>query len=101
MDSQKGTVSTVGPLDRETRSLHVIPIYALDSGIGGAVFDITTLLLTVTDINDHAPRFTQAACRLLAVPENSDLAPIRTMVAIDEDEGLNAQITYSITGILY
>lgn len=61
-------------------------------------FDITTLHITITDVNDHAPEFRPGSCYPLFVPENNELAVIHTVVATDLDEGANAEIFYSIIG---
>jgi protocadherin-16/23 len=50
------------------------------------------------DVNDHAPEFGLGTCYPVAVPENSDLAVIHTVVATDRDIGSNGEVTYSITG---
>uniref|UniRef100_A0A1A9WW10 Cadherin domain-containing protein n=1 Tax=Glossina brevipalpis TaxID=37001 RepID=A0A1A9WW10_9MUSC len=59
-------------------------------------FDVATLQITITDINDHAPEFRPGSCYSLSVPENSEPAVIHTVVATDLDEGANADILYSI-----
>lgn len=64
-----------------------------------AQFDVTTLVVKVTDVNDFAPEFRPRSCYPLAVPENSELAIIHTVVATDLDDGLNGDIIYSITGM--
>jgi protocadherin-16/23 len=52
----------------------------------------------VIDVNDHTPEFRPGTCYPVAVPENSDLAVIHTVVATDLDIGPNGEVTYSITG---
>lgn len=64
-------------------------------------FDTTTLIVKISDINDHAPQFRPGSCYPLSVPENSDLAIIHTIVAMDLDDGPNGAIIYSITGNTY
>lgn len=61
-------------------------------------FDVATIVIRVTDVNDHAPEFRPGSCYPLAIPENSDLSIIHQVVATDLDEGPNGDITYSITG---
>ncbi|XP_075153661.1 dachsous cadherin-related 1 [Haematobia irritans] len=61
-------------------------------------FDVATLHITITDVNDHAPEFRPGSCYALSVPENSDLAVIHTIVATDLDEGANGEIVYTIIG---
>lgn len=61
-------------------------------------FDVATIVIRITDVNDHAPEFRPGSCYPLAIPENSDLSIIHQVVATDLDEGPNGDITYSITG---
>lgn len=61
-------------------------------------FDVATIVIRITDVNDHAPEFRSGSCYPLAIPENSDLSIIHRVVASDLDEGPNGDITYSITG---
>jgi hypothetical protein len=63
-------------------------------------FDVATIVIRITDVNDHAPEFRPGSCYPLAIPENSDLSIIHQVVATDLDEGPNGDITYSITGKL-
>lgn len=64
----------------------------------GDQFDVTTIVVRVTDVNDHAPEFRLGSCYPLAVPENSEDAVVHTVVATDLDDGPNGDITYTITG---
>lgn len=61
-------------------------------------FDVATLHITITDVNDHEPEFRPGSCYALSVPENSDLAVIHTIVATDLDAGANGEIVYTIIG---
>uniref|UniRef100_A0A8C5MD56 Cadherin domain-containing protein n=1 Tax=Leptobrachium leishanense TaxID=445787 RepID=A0A8C5MD56_9ANUR len=82
------------PLDRETQNIHELILTAMDGGnpirTGTAVISIT-----VTDVNDNFPIFTQDIYKV-SVSENT---PINTTIlhvtATDQDEGSNAQTTYS------
>lgn len=61
-------------------------------------FDVATIVVRVTDVNDHAPEFRPGSCYPLAIPENSDFSIIHTVIATDLDEGANGDISYSIIG---
>jgi protocadherin-16/23 len=113
VDSLRGIVTTKGTFDRETKDLYTLPIYVMESlttqiksGANGnfksnkikSQFDVATIVIRITDINDNAPEFRPSSCYPLAIPENSDLSIIHQVVATDLDEGLNGDITYSITG---
>ncbi|XP_053692497.1 protein dachsous [Sabethes cyaneus] len=108
VDSIRGIVTTRGPFDRESKDLYTIPIYVTEQNRFKSAasktskdlsqFDVATLVVRITDVNDHAPEFFPGSCYPLAVPENNELSVIHTVVASDADEGLNGEITYSISG---
>jgi len=120
VDSLRGIVTTKGTFDREMKDMYTVPIYVHDSSMDVAAaaattsstakspangksvkssqFDVATIVVRITDINDHAPEFRPGSCYPLAIPENNELSIIHQVVATDLDEGLNGDITYSITG---
>ncbi|KAG9490966.1 hypothetical protein GDO78_006348, partial [Eleutherodactylus coqui] len=84
------------PLDRETQNKHELILTASD---GGNPVQTGTALITVivTDFNDNAPIFTQDVYKV-SVRENIPVnSTILQASATDEDEGVNAQITYSFS----
>ncbi|KAM7378655.1 hypothetical protein PAMP_004266 [Pampus punctatissimus] len=90
--------TAMSSMDRETRDHYAVVIQAKDmAGSVGGLSGSTTVNITLTDINDNPPKFPQKNYQLY-VPE---LAPVGKAVgrirANDEDEGLNAEMTYSIT----
>ncbi|XP_036340343.1 protein dachsous-like [Rhagoletis pomonella] len=70
--------------------------FAATAATSSGQFDIATIIITITDVNDHAPEFRQGTCYPLSVPENNDLVVIHTVVATDLDECANGEIIYSI-----
>ncbi|XP_075712348.1 protocadherin gamma-B5-like isoform X11 [Rhinoderma darwinii] len=83
------------PLDRETQNKHELILTASDGGnpvqTGTAIINII-----ITDFNDNSPIFTQDVYKVSVrenIPVNSTILQVS---ARDEDEGVNAQITYSI-----
>lgn len=111
IDSSRGIVTTRGPIDRESRDLYQIPVYVTEiasSEFGTAayakstnpmpLYDVATLVIRINDVNDHAPEFRPGTCYPLSVPENHETTIVHTIVATDLDEGLNADIIYTITG---
>lgn len=68
------------------------------SSNGKTFFDVSTLIIKITDVNDHAPEFKSGACYRLYIPENNEPSVIHTIAAKDLDEGNNGEIGYSITG---
>lgn len=109
VDSSHGIVTTRGPIDREVNNIYTIPIYvteAATSDFGNSysklnkntMFDVSTLVIRINDVNDHAPEFRLGTCYPLAVPENHEPTIIHTVVATDLDDESNSEITYTITG---
>lgn len=123
VDWQRGIVTTRGQFDRESRASYVFPIYvrdgnrlgssaatsvsavrkqrssdSVDEGPEGQHFDVATVQVTIEDVNDNAPEFRPGSCYGLSVPENTEPGVIHTVVAIDLDEGPNADLVYSIAG---
>lgn len=121
VDSLRGIVTTKGTFDRETKDSYTVPVYVMESAsisspstttstqlkstanaksskVYKSQFDVATIVIRITDVNDHAPEFRPGSCYPLAIPENNELSIIHQVVATDLDEGLNGEITYSITG---
>ncbi|XP_069619826.1 protocadherin gamma-B1-like isoform X24 [Ranitomeya imitator] len=83
-------------LDRETESKYELTLTALDSG-KPAQSGTTIIKIMVTDLNDNVPIFTQNLYKVSVkenIPVNSTILQVS---ASDEDEGVNAQITYSFS----
>ncbi|XP_077122299.1 protocadherin gamma-B5-like isoform X27 [Ranitomeya variabilis] len=82
------------PLDRETKNKHELILTASDGG--NPVQTGTALInIIINDINDNLPTFTQDVYKVSVrenIPVNSTILQVS---ASDEDEGVNAQITYS------
>lgn len=98
IDSE-GKITVANFLDREKKDVYNLPVYIIDSSKSSkTLFDVASLLITVSDVNDHAPQFKNGACYRLSVPENNEYGVIHTVTAEDSDEGLNGQITYAISG---
>ncbi|XP_051267217.1 cadherin-18-like isoform X2 [Dicentrarchus labrax] len=99
VDPKTGIIRTaMSNMDRETRNHYAVLIQAKDmAGSVGGLSGSTTVNITLTDVNDNPPKFSQKSYQLY-VPE---LAPVGKAVgrirANDEDEGQNAEMTYSIS----
>lgn len=110
VDPIRGIVTTRGQFDRETKDFYTVPIYVTEStngkynsfankrGDSTAQFDVATIMIKITDVNDHAPEFRSGTCYALAIPENREPSVIHTVVATDLDEGSNGDVIYSISG---
>nr|XP_057919332.1 protocadherin gamma-A5-like isoform X38 [Doryrhamphus excisus] len=87
------------PLDREREEQMSLVLTAVDGGeprMSGTML----IFITVLDVNDNAPVFTQHTYKA-TVTENSSIGTIVAAVtASDADQGSNAKISYSITNAL-
>ena len=97
IDQRSGAITTIKELDREQRSGYILTVYVHDAATQPS-FDTASVLIKVLDKNDHVPTF-KDSCYPLFVPENTDLAAIHQMVAIDLDDKENGDITYSLVAI--
>ncbi|XP_054424275.1 LOW QUALITY PROTEIN: protocadherin gamma-B4-like [Pteronotus mesoamericanus] len=82
------------PLDREEQKSYHLTLTALDSG-DPPLSSTTQIRVLVTDANDNPPVFSQELYRT-SLPENvfPGTTAIQVM-ATDQDEGVNAEITFS------
>uniref|UniRef100_A0A8C2PLZ0 Protocadherin-15 n=1 Tax=Cyprinus carpio TaxID=7962 RepID=A0A8C2PLZ0_CYPCA len=88
-----GSIFTVVPLDRETRSRYDLIVEASDGAVDPRRTTIT-LLVEVTDINDNSPVFSQPIYTV-NVPENTPAGTvILRLSAVDAD--LISNVTYRI-----
>jgi len=84
-------------LDREKQSHLLLEIVAEDSG-EPALFSYSTINITVSDINDCAPKFDNTRMRL-NVPESTEVnESFISLNVSDEDEGTNGKLVYTLSG---
>ncbi|XP_023671902.1 cadherin-20-like [Paramormyrops kingsleyae] len=86
-------------MDREQQAIYHLVVQAKDmAGQQGGLASTTTVTVTLSDVNDSPPRFSQELYQL-SVPE---LAAEGTVVgyirADDPDEGANADMVYRLVG---
>ncbi|XP_047585619.1 protocadherin beta-13-like isoform X1 [Lutra lutra] len=89
------TLVTEGPLDRESREEYNITITFTDLGTPRLKTQLN-LTVTVSDVNDNAPTFSQTTYTLRVRENNSPALHIGSVSATDRDSGANAQVTYSL-----
>ncbi|XP_032411711.1 LOW QUALITY PROTEIN: protocadherin gamma-A11-like [Xiphophorus hellerii] len=87
------TLITDSVLDRETVSEYNVSVIATDGGIPPLSAQIT-FNLKVSDVNDHAPVFSQTVYRAFIKENNSPGLPFITLKAKDPDENQNSRISY-------
>ncbi|KAK3100154.1 hypothetical protein FSP39_015442 [Pinctada imbricata] len=96
LDSTTGQIRVKQGLDREVQSSYILTAYVKDNGYP-VQFDMTTIIINVTDVNDNTPTFTEQNVHL-EVPENTQQPFIHKVLATDKDAGENARLRFSIIG---
>ncbi|XP_033922827.1 protocadherin gamma-B5-like [Melopsittacus undulatus] len=94
-DSYK--VVTASVLDREQASVHRVTVVARDRG-SPALSSSTVLVLEVSDVNDNAPVFEEAAYSAYVAENNAAGELVLHVSARDADEGSNGRVRYSLEG---
>ena len=99
IDPVTGLVSTSKGIDREEAASYKLTIVATDQAQPVSTRKTAEKLITilVKDLNDNAPQFVSmnAIAVLLGTPVDTRIA---TVQAIDQDEGVNSEVQYSILG---
>uniref|UniRef100_A0A3Q1HJU1 Cadherin-12 n=1 Tax=Anabas testudineus TaxID=64144 RepID=A0A3Q1HJU1_ANATE len=100
VDPNTGVIRTaLGPedMDREQREHYQVVIEAKDmAGQRGGLTGTTVVNITLTDVNDNPPRFTQSIYQF-RVPESSTSgAKVGRIQATDRDIGRNAEMYFTI-----
>uniref|UniRef100_A0A8C6IVV0 Uncharacterized protein n=1 Tax=Melopsittacus undulatus TaxID=13146 RepID=A0A8C6IVV0_MELUD len=89
-----GELTTSAPLDREQKPVYNLVAKATDGGGRSCQADIT---LIVEDTNDNAPKFFPSHCAVAVFDNTTTKTPIAVVAARDLDEGLNAEVVYSLS----
>ncbi|XP_039872159.1 protocadherin gamma-A2-like, partial [Simochromis diagramma] len=87
------------PLDREKQEQISLVLTAVDGGepqMSGTM----QILITVLDVNDNAPVFTQQTYKATVTENSPKGTVVATVTASDADQGSNSKVTYSITNTL-
>ncbi|XP_065546231.1 protocadherin gamma-B2-like [Lathamus discolor] len=90
-------VVTASALDREQKSEHRVTVVARDRG-SPALSSSTALVLEVSDVNDNAPVFEEAAYSAYVAENNAAEALVLHVSARDADAGSNGRVRYSLEG---
>ncbi|XP_041360351.1 cadherin-related tumor suppressor-like [Gigantopelta aegis] len=96
MNSQTGEIQAHQTLDRETLAEYSLVVVAKDSG-NPRLTGTGTINVMVQDVNDHAPVFENGGSYTGHVMEGKSASTeVLVVKASDIDEGINAQIVYSL-----
>ncbi|KAK2524870.1 hypothetical protein Q9233_009189 [Columba guinea] len=90
-------VVTASALDREQAAEHRVTVVARDQG-RPSLSSSTALVLEVSDVNDNAPVFEEAAYSAYVAENNAAGAPILRVLAQDADAGANGSVSYWLAG---
>ncbi|XP_028633774.1 protocadherin gamma-B1 isoform X11 [Grammomys surdaster] len=86
------------PLDREKQSSQLLVLTAVDGG-EPVLTGTAQIQIEVTDANDNPPVFSQSMYKV-SLRENMPAGTsVLTVMATDQDEGVNAEITYSFKSL--
>eukprot|EP00117_Sycon_ciliatum_P002784 scpid268/ scgid7863/ Protocadherin Fat 1; Cadherin family member 7; Cadherin-related tumor suppressor homolog; Protein fat homolog; Protocadherin Fat 1, nuclear form len=101
IDSNSGTVQLTreGVLDFEGQREYSIRVQASDGDLPPR-HSSAELIITVLDNNDNRPRFELNSYSARAVENEHPGRVITRITAMDEDSGINSQLTYSLTDAL-
>uniref|UniRef100_A0A0R3RQB4 Cadherin n=1 Tax=Elaeophora elaphi TaxID=1147741 RepID=A0A0R3RQB4_9BILA len=92
IDQQTGWISLAGEIDREERSEYLLKVKAWDG-----LWEVrTSLTITVEDVNDNAPTFSDSFYKFLVMANSGIFTEIGRILAFDADEGFNGQIHYDL-----
>lgn len=100
VDPNTGVIRTAlgpGDMDREQREHYQVVIEAKDmAGQRGGLTGTTVVNISLTDVNDNPPRFTQSIYQF-RVPESSKSGTqVGRITATDRDIGKNAEMYFTI-----
>ncbi|KAM6055576.1 LOW QUALITY PROTEIN: uncharacterized protein LJ206_015822 [Theristicus caerulescens] len=90
-------VVTATALDREQAAEHRVTVVARDRG-RPALSSRAALVLEVSDVNDNAPVFEEAAYSAYVAENNAAGAPVVRVRARDADAGANGRVSYWLAG---
>ncbi|XP_030380643.1 cadherin-related tumor suppressor [Scaptodrosophila lebanonensis] len=98
IDSETCEITTASILDREKTAVYHLTLMAQDSSVIDPRATSVNLTITVTDINDNAPKFTSDHFDVV-VPDKIHVGEfVFSAKALDLDEGPNGHVTYNISG---
>ncbi|XP_053233909.1 cadherin EGF LAG seven-pass G-type receptor 3 isoform X2 [Podarcis raffonei] len=95
VNSATGWITVSGPLDRETVEHYFFGVEARDHG-SPALSASASVTITVMDVNDNRPEFTQKEYFIRLNEDASVGTSVLSVTAIDRD--VNSAISYQVTG---
>lgn len=94
-----GTLHIVEPLDRETQECYELFLLASDHGHPLTLTTTARVTVLIQDVNDNPPKVIlpggNSSCTPVSV-QTAASTTVTKVLAIDQDLGLNSQITYTV-----
>ncbi|XP_070537213.1 protocadherin Fat 4-like [Ptychodera flava] len=97
IDLSIGELTLASRLDREERAAYTLTIATRDQGLP-VQESVTFVFITVLDVNDNTPMFTEPFYIVHVNEETEHNNAIFRIAAFDFDEGENGEISYTIDG---
>ncbi|XP_022668153.1 protein dachsous-like isoform X2 [Varroa destructor] len=97
IDSETGHILTTGHFDREHEQSYTLEVRASDNGAYESRFHSATVHIAITDANDHKPVFIRYPFIAEISPDAPIGAKIERVVAEDDDDGQNADVSYTFS----
>lgn len=99
VDNSKRTLRTAASLDRETQARYEFWLVASDHGSPFSLTSSARVTVFIEDINDNQPKVilpnSNLSC-LSVSPMTMTGTTVTRIYAVDEDSGLNSQLTYTV-----
>ena len=96
IDAGEYKLTTTTTFDREQRDEYSVSLMCQDEGSPNQSATVT-IIVRVADINDHAPQLPSDIIPINLVENNPRRTVLTTINATDQDEGVNAQLRYTLT----
>ena len=92
--SRTGLLQVAGNLDREQRDFYNFTVQASDQGLPPRL-GLTTVEVSITDVDDNAPRFSQDFYIATLNQTTETGTPVLTVTCSDPDAGINGTVVLS------
>ncbi|KAK3607634.1 hypothetical protein CHS0354_010684 [Potamilus streckersoni] len=96
MNPQTGILTANARFDREVTSNITFKVLAIDQGTPSQLTGMSTVVITLNDINDNPPRFTKELFEFSIMENNLPDTLVGQLTAKDIDEGRNAQFAFNL-----
>ncbi|XP_070553228.1 protocadherin Fat 1-like isoform X2 [Ptychodera flava] len=96
IDPVSGDLTVAQSLDREITEVHVLKVQATDRSEDKPLSSVTTVTITLEDLNDNAPQFMPETYRVKLREDVPVGAVVTTIEARDPDQGGGGIVKYSL-----